>query len=116
MLIHIKRIYEKAAASDGARILVDGLWPRGFSKEKAGVDFWAKAIAPSAELRKWYRHDHDKWQEFKKRYFAELNANPDALEEFCGHLQSDVVTFVFSSKETKLNNAAALKEYMECLH
>ena len=78
MLIHIKRIYEKIDEADGARILVDRLWPRGLSKEKANIHFWAKNVAPTNELRKWYNHDPAKWQEFKKRYFAELNSNSEA--------------------------------------
>ena len=113
MLIHIKRVYEEAEKSDGVRILVDRLWPRGLSKEKANIHFWAKNVAPSTDLRKWYNHDSAKWEEFKDRYFAELNTNSEAVAEFKGYLNKSVVTFLFSSKELKLNNAVALKEYVE---
>ena len=113
MNIKIKRIYEEAASTDGARILVDRLWPRGISKEKAQLIYWAKNISPSNELRKWYQHVPTKWDEFKQRYYAEIESNPDALDQLKDHLNTDVVTFLFSSKETQLNNAVALKEYIE---
>ena len=109
----IKRIYEPYNPKDGQRILVDRLWPRGKSKEAAKIVFWSKEIAPSNALRKWYDHEHAKWPEFRKRYFAELNASPEAVEEFLARLDSGTVTFLFSSREEKLNNAAALKEYVE---
>ncbi len=113
MKIQIKRIYDSIEPSDGTRILVDRLWPRGFKKETAGFVFWAKETAPSNELRKWYSHDHEKWNEFKAKYFTELDKNPESLDELRNHLKGDVVTFVFSSKEARLNNANALKEYIE---
>lgn len=113
MLIHIKRVYEKAEKSDGVRILVDKLWPRGLSKEKANIHFWVKNVAPSTDLRKWFNHDPAKWEEFKDLYFAELNTNSKAIKEFRGYLNKSVVTFLFGSKELKLNNAFALKEYVE---
>ena len=111
--ICIKRIYEPAAADDGHRILVDRLWPRGISKQRAAVDFWARAVAPSDALRQWYRHEADKWPEFKRRYFAELQANGDGVTELREHLRHDRVTLVFSSRETQLNNAHALREFLE---
>ena len=113
MLIQTKRIYEKPARSDGYRILIDRLWPRGLSKNDARVDFWAKSIAPSHELRKWYKHDPGKWKEFRHRYFAELDANPEGLAELSRHLGKGTVTLLFGSKEENLNNAAALREYLE---
>lgn len=113
MQIKTKRIYEKPARSDGRRILIDRLWPRGISKEKAEVVFWAKSIAPSNELRKWYQHDPAKWEEFRKRYFAELDENPDGVAELREHLVGGTVTLLFSSRETELNNATALLEYLE---
>lgn len=112
MNIKIKRIYEDADTSDGSRILVDRLWPRGISKERAKLTFWAKDISPSNELRNWYQHDADKWEEFKRRYFKEIESKPDALKLLREHMDSDVVTFVYSSKEVKLNNAAALRAYV----
>jgi len=113
MAIRTKRVYEDPSPADGRRILVDRLWPRGITKATAKVDFWAKEIAPSNELRRWYQHDHSKWPEFKRRYFAELAANADALGELRDHMGAGTVTFVFSSKETELNNATALIAYLE---
>ncbi len=113
MKIQIKRIYEPIGDNDGQRILIDRLWPRGIKKETLALTFWAKGIAPSNELRKWYSHDPEKWNEFKAKYFAELDKNPDGLNELRKHLKGNTVTFVFSSKELKLNNAYALQEYIE---
>lgn len=113
MTIRTKRIYDPPAASDGRRVLVDRLWPRGLSKADAKVDFWARAIAPSDALRKWYQHDPGKWPEFRKRYFAELDGNPDGVAELREHLGGRTVTLLFSSRETELNNATALREYLE---
>jgi len=114
MTIRTKRIYEPSASEDGQRILVDRLWPRGVSKERADVAYWARDVAPSNELRKWYGHDHERWDEFKERYAAELGANAEAVDELVGAMgKSRIVTFVFSSKEEDLNNARALKEYLE---
>jgi uncharacterized protein YeaO (DUF488 family) len=111
--IKIKRIYDAAAASDGKRILVDRLWPRGMAKADAGVDYWAKDISPSNELRKWYNHDPAKWEEFRSRYFAELDANPDGVRELLQQFDARVATLLFGSKEVQLNNAVALKDYIE---
>jgi uncharacterized protein YeaO (DUF488 family) len=111
--IRTKRVYDPPAAADGRRILIDRLWARGLSKAKARVDYWAKTIAPSTALRKWYGHDPDKWPEFRKRYFGELDANPDGVAELRAELGSGTVTLLFSSKETRLNNASALREYLE---
>lgn len=113
MRIRTKRVYDPPAASDGRRILVDRLWARGLSKAKARIDFWAKSIAPSTQLRKWYGHDPEKWRDFRKRYHAELDANPAGVAELRAHLGRGTVTLLYSSKETRLNNAAALKEYLE---
>lgn len=113
MNISIKRVYDEPAANDGMRVLVDRLWPRGLSKDEARVDLWLKAIAPSNDLRKWFQHDHEKWPEFKKRYFAELDANGEAVQalkqQIKGHKN---VVFLFSAKEPECNNAEALKEYL----
>jgi uncharacterized protein YeaO (DUF488 family) len=107
-----KRVYEKPATSDGRRILIDRLWPRGVAKAAAQIDFWAKAIAPSNTLRQWYRHEPAKWPEFRRRYFAELDGNPAGLAELRTQLGRGTVTLLFGSKETRLNNAAALAEYL----
>ena len=113
MKLRTKRIYEEPAKADGRRILVDRLWPRGLSKANAKIDFWARAISPSNELRRWYQHDPSKWDEFRRRYFAELDANPSGVAELRSQLVGAKVTILFGSKEERLNNAAALVEYLE---
>ena len=113
MKIQIKRAYDNTGENDGYRILVDRLWPRGISKEKAKIDYWAKALAPSNGLRRWYGHDPEKWSEFKIRYFPELDANPGSVKELLDYVKRGSVTFVYSSKEQHINNAVALKEYVE---
>jgi uncharacterized protein YeaO (DUF488 family) len=113
MKIQTKRIYERPGKADGVRILVDRIWPRGVSREKANVAYWAKDIAPSNELRRWYHHDHEKWDKFRDRYFKELDQNTDGIKELLEQFKRETVTLVFSSKELDLNNAAALKEYIE---
>ena len=115
MDIKIKRAYESPDDTDGYRILVDRLWPRGISKEKAKIDFWPKELAPSTELRRWYGHDPEKWSEFKSRYFDELSKWPELLNELLEYVRKGKVTFVFSSKELELNNAVALKAYIDSL-
>ncbi len=115
MKIGIKRVYEKPAKEDGCRILVDRLWPRGLTKEKAKIEFWPKNLAPSNELRQWYGHDPAKWGEFKSRYFGELQTNPKWVGELLTQVRKGPVTFLYSSKEQRLNNAVALKEYLESL-
>jgi uncharacterized protein YeaO (DUF488 family) len=113
MEIKIKRSYNSPSNDDGYRILVDRLWPRGISKKKAKIDFWPKELAPSTELRRWYGHDPEKWSEFKSRYFAELDDNPELVNELLEHVRKGTVTFTYSSKEHRLNNAVALKKYVE---
>ena len=115
MKIRIKRAYELPDDDDGYRILVDRLWPRGISKEKAKIDFWPKELAPSTELRQWYKHDSERWAEFKSRYYSELETNSELLNELLDQVRKGTVTFVYSSKELHLNNAVALKEYVESL-
>ena len=112
MKLHMKRVYEDSTPADGRRILVDRLWPRGVTKADARIDFWAKSVSPSTELRRWYGHDPEKWIEFRRRYFKELDANPDGVAELRAQLGSGTVTLVFSSKEVRLNNATALKDYL----
>lgn len=112
-MIKIKRIYDAPSRDDGYRVLVDRLWPRGMSKEKAGIDLWLKDIAPSNELRKWYSHEPQKWKEFKERYFAEIETRKGLLEPLRKKVKEEHVTLLFSSKELHINNAAALKEYLE---
>jgi uncharacterized protein YeaO (DUF488 family) len=111
--IQVKRVYEVAIPGDGTRILIDRLWPRGLSKAKAAVDVWMKEIAPSTELRRWYGHDAEKWPEFKNRYHAELDENAGVVGELVSQSEKDNVTLLFGSREERLNNAFALKEYLE---
>jgi uncharacterized protein YeaO (DUF488 family) len=111
--IGIKRVYDKPGPEDGKRILVDRLWPRGFRKEEARIDYWAKDVSPSSELRKWYGHDPAKWEEFKERYFAELDQSGKGVELLLKELAGGYATFVYSSKEPAINNAEALKLYLE---
>jgi uncharacterized protein YeaO (DUF488 family) len=113
MKIEIMRIYDEPSKEDGKRILVDRLWPRGISKERAKIELWAKDIAPSHELRKWFSHDPEKWMEFREKYFSELDSIPDVLIPIYELIRNNTVTFIFSSKETRFNNAAALKEYFD---
>lgn len=113
MIIRIKRVYDPPAASDGKRILVDRLWPRGLSKATAHIDLWAKDVAPSGELRRWYGHVPEKWDEFQSRYFAELHSQHDALDVLRDYIGKEGATFLFGAKETQLNNAVVLKAYME---
>ena len=108
-----KRVYEPAHPSDGCRILVERLWPRGISKTKAKIDLWAKDITPSTQLRRWFNHDPSKWTEFRRRYFRELKAGTESLEPVLERLWTGPVTFVFSSREKRFNNAVALRDYLE---
>jgi uncharacterized protein YeaO (DUF488 family) len=109
----LKRAYEKPTIEDGKRILVERLWPRGLKKENAKIEEWIKDVAPSTELRKWYSHDPSKWQKFKEKYWKELETKEALVSKLAIESRRGNITFVFGSKEEKLNNAAALKEYIE---
>jgi uncharacterized protein YeaO (DUF488 family) len=113
MQIRLKRAYEEPGNQDGCRVLVDRLWPRGVGKEEAKIDLWLKEIAPTAGLRKWFGHDPAKWEEFRKRYFAELEEHPESVEELRRKAGNGRVTLVFGARDEEHNNAAALKEYLE---
>ena len=113
MSISLKRAYETPSRSDGVRILVERLWPRGLSKPAAKIDLWPKHAAPSTELRRWFNHEPDKWVEFKRQYFKELHARREFLEPIVERVGAGRVTFVFASRELRFNNAVALKEYLE---
>jgi uncharacterized protein YeaO (DUF488 family) len=108
MHIKIKRVYEKPDKTDGTRILVDRLWPRGLTKAKAKVDLWLKEIAPSTELRKWFGHEPDKWAEFKKRYHAELKKNGEQAALLKEEIEKGVVTLVYGAKDEEHNEAVVL--------
>ena len=110
--IQLKRVYDAVEASDGYRVLVDRLWPRGLSREAAQLDDWLKEIAPSTELRTWFRHEPSRWSTFKQRYFTELDAQHDALAPLRDH--DGTVTLLFAAKDTERNNAVALLEYLSC--
>lgn len=110
MKIKIKRVYAQPSAEDGKRILIDRLWPRGLTKEKARVDLWLKEIAPSTELRKWFAHDPDKWDEFKKRYLKELKANSQAVEALKQEFSKGKVTLVYGAKDEEHNDAVVIQE------
>ena len=112
-MIRLKRVYEEAARNDGFRILVERLWPRGVRKEKANIRLWAKEIAPSAELRKWYGHNLVRWEEFKKRYWRELKGKQESLEEIRSRAREGTVTFVYAARDEEHNSAMALKDYLE---
>jgi len=108
-----KRVYLPADESDGNRVLVDRLWPRGLSKEKLGDVAWVKDVAPSDALRKWFGHEPAKWDEFRKRYFAELDANPEGVTALRGALVAKGRnTLLFGTREEEHNNAVALCEYL----
>ena len=110
MVFKIKRVYEEHSKEDGIRILVDRLWPRGLTKEKAKVDVWIKEIAPSTELRKWFAHDPDKWEGFRKRYQQELKKNKEQVALLKDHLKKGTVTLVYAAKDEDHNEAIVLKE------
>jgi uncharacterized protein YeaO (DUF488 family) len=112
MNIKLKRVYEKPDKKDGFRILVDRLWPRGLTKEKAGVDLWLKDIAPTTELRKWFNHDPEKWSDFQKKYLKELKENKEAVSELKEHLKKGPVTLLYAAKDEEHNEALVLKHYL----
>ncbi|MEP1217060.1 MAG: DUF488 family protein [Marinobacter sp.] len=115
MDIRLKRAYETAARSDGPRVLVDRIWPRGVAKADADIAHWLKGLAPSTELRKWFGHDPDKWAEFQKRYLKELNSD-DASDDVQALKQlleeKERITLVYAAKDTEHNNAVALRDFV----
>ncbi|MCB9848898.1 MAG: DUF488 family protein [Phycisphaeraceae bacterium] len=116
MPIQIRRIYDEPRRTDGYRVLIDRLWPRGKTKEAAAIDLWAKGASPSNDLRKWYAHDPDKYTEFRNRYVAELNANQDAVDELIEAWKASgkkTLTLLTSSKERELSHAKVLTTLLE---
>jgi uncharacterized protein YeaO (DUF488 family) len=111
-LIKLKNAYAEALPSDGPRILVDRLWPRGISKERLNLDAWLKDVAPSQELRKWFGHDPEKWAEFRRRYFAELAEREAAVNELIRRIGDGPATLVFAASDQQHNNAVALRDYL----
>lgn len=113
MKLRLKRVYAQPSDDDGQRVLVDRIWPRGLSKEKAAVDLWLKEVAPSTALRRWFGHDPKKWDEFRRRYRAELEERADAVETLRNLAAKRRVTLLFGAKDETHNQAVALKEFME---
>ncbi len=113
ILIKLKRVYEEPLKEDGFRILVERLWPRGLTKERAAVDLWLKDAAPSPELRKWFGHDIAKWEEFRKRYWRELDDKQDVIKFLKQKSKEEAVTFVYAARDEEHNGAVALKAFLE---
>ncbi len=111
-MIQTKRIYEVAEPEDGTRFLVERLWPRGIRKESLGADTWLRDVAPSAELRRWFGHDPAKWEEFRRRYVAELDAEPEAWRPILEAARQGNVTLLYSARDTEHNSARVLAEYL----
>jgi uncharacterized protein YeaO (DUF488 family) len=111
--LQVRRVYDAPAPGDGRRILVDRLWPRGLAKRDARIDHWAREVAPSDGLRRWFGHDPAKWDEFRRRYAAELDANAEAVAALAQAIGDGGATLLFGAKETERNNAVALREYLE---
>ena len=112
MLLGIKRIYDKAGITEGKRVLVDRLWPRGVKRSTSNIDVWLKEVAPSTELREWFSHDPEKWEEFKERYRKELKGNK-AFDELVKMAREGDITLIYSSKDEKHNNAEVLQEEIQ---
>jgi uncharacterized protein YeaO (DUF488 family) len=112
-MILTKRAYEPAAAGDGVRFLVDHLWPRGLKKEALKMKSWIKGVSPSNELRQWFGHEPAKWKEFRRRYFAELDKEPEAWQPLLEAARKGDITLVYSARDEEHNNAVALRDYLE---
>jgi uncharacterized protein YeaO (DUF488 family) len=113
MMLKLKRVYDDVSRQDGKRILVDGIWPRGIKKEELEHDEWMKEIAPSSELRKWFDHDPDKWDEFKKKYKKKLDDHKDDLKKIKDDSDGHNVTLLYAAKDEAHNQAVVIKEYIE---
>ncbi len=112
--VHLKRVYDAPSPEDGLRVLVDRLWPRGLTKDAAGIELWVKDVAPSTALRQWFGHDPARWTEFRKRYRAELAANPRGVATLRGAVKgARPVTLLYGAKDEERNNAVVLKEALE---
>ena len=112
-MIKTKRVYEPVSRADGTRLLVERMWPRGLSKRELHADAWLKEVGPSTELRKWFSHDPKKWRQFRTRYFRELDARPESWQPILSAARDGTVTLVYSSHDTRHNNAVALQEYLD---
>jgi uncharacterized protein YeaO (DUF488 family) len=112
-MIKLKRVYDELSKDDGQRILVERLWPRGFTKERAAIDLWLKEVAPSPELRKWFGHEPEKWEEFRERYWKELENKKELVNLLKQKSKEGRVTFVYAARDEKYNAAVALKTFLE---
>jgi uncharacterized protein YeaO (DUF488 family) len=112
-MIMLKRAYDSMSRSDGTRFLVERLWPRGLTRQKLHIEAWLKDVAPSTQLRKWFGHDPDKWNEFRKRYCHELNSRPEAWRPIAAAARRGPVTLIYSSHDQQHNNAVALQQYLQ---
>ncbi|MES2390465.1 MAG: DUF488 domain-containing protein [Acidobacteriota bacterium] len=112
MSLQLKRVYDPPALTDGTRILVDRLWPRGLTKEKAHLDLWLKDVAPSTELRKWFGHDPERWSEFRRRYLAELKLLPDQIAELKKAVSKGHTTLLYGAKDEQHNEAIVLQQLL----
>lgn len=112
-MFKLKRAYDQPEAADGARYLIDRLWPRGITKASVKIDGWVREVAPSDPLRRWFNHDPEKWNEFRERYFAELASKPDAWAPLIEAARSGTVTLVYGAHDAEHNNGVALAEYLE---
>jgi uncharacterized protein YeaO (DUF488 family) len=112
-MMRTKRVYDEPSKGDGFRILVDRLWPRGLSKDRARIDLWLKEVAPSDALRKWFGHEGARWAEFKRRYFKELEDKKEAIESIVTKASQGSVTLLYGAKDAECNNAVALQEFIE---
>jgi uncharacterized protein YeaO (DUF488 family) len=114
-VIKTKRVYEKAAPSDGRRLLIDRVWPRGLKKSDLNLDGWLKEVAPSDRLRKWFGHDPRKWREFRRRYFAELRAKSETWSPILARARESNVALLYGARDAEHNNATALKEFLTAM-
>lgn len=110
--VRIKRVRDPREEADGLRVLVDGLWPRGVTKEQAAVDVWLKEIAPSAGLRKWFHHEAGGWDEFRRRYLAELESNGEAVARLAELVRAGPVTLLYDARDADHNQAVVLRDYL----
>jgi uncharacterized protein YeaO (DUF488 family) len=111
--VRIRRVYDPPSSDDGRRLLVDRLWPRGVSKARADLDAWVKDVAPSTELRQWFGHDPDRWDEFQRRYRRELDANPDAVQALVDAAGDGPVTLVYAARDEQHNDAVVLMQVLQ---
>lgn len=113
MAIRTKRVYDPREDADGVRVLVDRLWPRGFTKERLQADLWLKDAAPSDALRKWFHRDFSQWEAFRERYVSELDGRPQVVDELVELSRKGTLTFLFAARDAHVNHAVVLKEYLD---